>query len=174
MQRRSRSQHSLVFAIPVAFAPAMAAAQTPEKVAVASSRKIYLPEEFLRFAPKTALDMIRQVPGFSLQAESRERGLGQASGNVLVNGQRVSGKSNDAVTSLSRIPSAGVVRIEMVDGATLNIAGLSGQVANVITRASGLSGQFQWRGEVRTRNTKPLFTNGSASLSGSSGRLSYT
>ena len=176
MQRRLRSKHILLLAalVPVAFAPAIAAAQTPEEVAAASSRKIYLPDEFLRFAPKTALDMVRQVPGFSLQAESRERGLGQASGNVLVNGQRVSGKSNDAVTSLSRIPSAGVVRIEIVDGATLNIAGLSGQIANVITRATGLSGQFQWRGEVRTRNTKPLFTNGSASLSGSSGRLSYT
>lgn len=136
--------------------------------------RVYLPAEFARFTPRTALDMVRQVPGFSIQGQDQARGLGQASGNVLINGQRISGKSNDAVTELGRIPASSVVRIEIVDGATLNIAGLSGQVANVIVRATGLAGQFQWRGEVRARNTEPLFTNGSASLTGSAGPLSYT
>ena len=177
MQRSPRSTQIWMFAAlsPIAFAPATVMAQTSQEASAApSGARIFLPEEFLRFAPRTALDMVRQVPGFTLEGESRERGLGQASGNVLINGQRISGKSNDAVTSLSRIPVAGVVRIEIVDGATLNIAGLSGPIANVITRSTGLSGQAQWRGEVRTRNTKPLFTNGSASLSGSTGRLTYT
>jgi len=177
MQRRTRFRRSFVLTalIPFASVPAFAALQTSQEVVASpGGGRIYLPEEFARFAPKTALDMIRQVPGFSLRAESRERGLGQASGNVLINGQRISGKSNDAVTALSRLPAAGVERIEIVDGATLNIAGLSGQVANVIARSTNLAGRFEWRGEVRTRNTKPLFTNGSASISGRSGRLAYT
>lgn len=173
MKRRTRYPRLLLASAMVTAATPLLA-QEPQVATSTAGATVYGAEDFSRFAPKTALDMVRQIPGFSLQAESRDRGLGQASGNVLINGERVSGKSNDAVTALGRIPAAGVVRIELVDGATLNIAGLSGQVANVIVRSTGLSGQFQWRGEVRTRNTKPLLTNGSASLSGSSGLLAYT
>jgi outer membrane receptor for ferrienterochelin and colicins len=156
---------------------ALGANEDPDETAIAGrleAARIFLPAEFAGFAPRTALDMLRQVPGFAIQGQSQQRGLGQASGNVLINGQRSSGKSNDATAEVARIPAAAVVRIEIVDGATLNIAGLSGQVANVITRPTGLSGQFQWRGEARARNTEPLFTNGSASLSGALNQLSYT
>lgn len=173
MKRRLRYPRLLLASAMVTAATPLLA-QEPQSAMNQAGATAYGAEDFTRFAPKTALDMVRQIPGFSLQTESRERGLGQASGNVLINGERVSGKSNDAVTALGRIPAASVVRIEIVDGATLNIAGLSGQVANVIVRSAGLSGQFEWRGEVRTRNTKPLLTNGSTSLSGSSGRLAYT
>ena len=44
---------------------------------------------FARFAPGTAYDMLIQVPGFSIRQASVERGLGQATGNVLLNGQRI-------------------------------------------------------------------------------------
>ena len=137
--------------------------------------KTYTPADFTRFAPQTALDMLRQVPGFIIEGASGDRGLGQASGNVLINGQRISGKSNDAVTELGRIPATSVVRIEILDGATLNIAGLSGQVANIVHKGSaGLKGQFEWRPEFRARNTDPVLTRGSVSVSGESGPLSYT
>jgi outer membrane receptor for ferrienterochelin and colicins len=157
-----------------AAAPAWANQEPRETDRSVEGARVYLPEDFARFAPRNAHDMVRQIPGFSIQRESQARGLGQASGNVLVNGQRISGKSNDAVTELGRIPAGSVVRIEVVDGSTLNIAGLSGQVANVIVEAAGISGQFQWRGEARARNTRPLFTNGSASISGASGPLAFT
>lgn len=134
----------------------------------------YTPADFTRFAPRTALDMLRQVPGFTIQGVRQERGLGQASGNVLINGQRISGKSNDAVTELGRISAESVVRIDIVDGATLNIAGLSGQVANVIVDAGGAKGQFEWRPEFRARNANPLFTRGSVSVSGETGPIGYT
>ena len=180
MQRRMRFGPGALLL--VAYAPAFAQTQAEPPVQVrdspaandAGARRVFVPADFASFAPRTALDMVRQVPGFAIEAESRERGLGQASGNVLINGQRISGKSNDAATALGRIPAGKVERIEIVDGATLNVAGLSGQVANVIVTGSGLSGQFQWRGEARLRNTKPLFTNGSASVSGSTGALEYT
>lgn len=134
----------------------------------------YTPADFARFAPRTALDMLRQVPGFSIQGVSQDRGLGQASGNVLINGQRISGKSNDAVTELGRISAASVVRIDIVDGATLNIAGLSGQVANVISEAGGAKGQFEYRSEFRARNTSPVLTRGNVSVSGKTGPVDYT
>lgn len=135
----------------------------------------YTPADFTRFAPRTALDMLRQVPGFVIQEASEERGLGQASGNVLINGQRISGKDNDVLTELGRIAAASVARIDIVDGATLNIAGLSGQVANVVTSAStGVKGQFEYRPEFRARNTRPLFTRGAVSVTGKKGAIDYT
>lgn len=138
------------------------------------TRQVYSPAEFARFSPRTALDMLRQVPGFLIRQQGQERGLGQASGNVLINGERISGKSNDAITVLGRIPAANIERIEVADAASFSISGVSGQVANVIARAAGVSGQFEWQGEARLRNTRPLFTNFSGSVSGRTGLLDYT
>lgn len=136
--------------------------------------RTYTPADFTRFAPKSALDMLRNVPGFSIREASQERGLGAATGNVLINGQRISGKSNDVITELSRIPANNVVSIEIRDAATLDVPGLSGQVANVIVKAGGMSGQFAWRPEIRQRNTDPLLTRGDVSVSGKKGKVEYT
>ena len=126
----------------------------------------YTPADFARFSPNTALDMLRQVPGFTIERPDTQRGLGQASGNVLINSQRTSGKSNDAVTELGRISAADVVRIEILDGATLDVPGLTGQVANVVVRVGGLSGTFAYRPQVRARRLPARLTEGEASLNG--------
>jgi hypothetical protein len=118
--------------------------------------------------------MLRQVPGFSIREASQERGLGQATGNVLLNGQRLSGKSDDVVTQLGRVPAGNVVRIEIVDASTLDISGLSGQVANIIVRAAGLSGQFSYTPEFRTNFTQPVLSRFSVSASGTEGPVQYT
>jgi outer membrane receptor for ferrienterochelin and colicins len=149
-------------------------AQTPAAPVTAEGTRTYLPADFAQFAPQTALDMLNRVPGFGIKEEDQERGLGQATGNVVVNGQRISGKSNDVVTELSRIPAANVERIEIVDGATLGIPGLSGQVANVIVRSTGISGQFAYRPEFRSYYTDPLFTRFDVSVSGTKGPVEYT
>jgi hypothetical protein len=150
--------------------PPLALAQQPSPV----EAHVYTPADFNRYAPRNALDMLEQVPGFAIRAEVIERGLGQATGNVLLNGQRLSGKSNDVITQLSKVPADDVVRIEIRDGATLDIPGLSGQVANVVTQAAGLSGQWEWRPDFRRYYTDPQLTRGSVSVSGSRGRLDYT
>jgi hypothetical protein len=136
--------------------------------------RTFTPADFVRFAPNNALDMLRQVPGFVIREATQERGLGQATGNVLINGQRISGKSNDVLTELSQIPAGNVVRIEILDGATLDIPGLSGQVANVVFKAAGISGQYAWRPDFRAYHTKPNFTRGDVSVSGKSGPLDWT
>lgn len=136
--------------------------------------RTFTPEDFARFAPRTALDMIRQVPGFTIRDAPQERGLGQATANVLMNGQRIGGKSDDIVTQLGRITAANVVRIEIVDGATLDVPGLSGEVANVITRATRTNGQFSWRPEFRAHHTDPLFTRFDSSISGQTGPIEWT
>ena len=130
--------------------PAAAAAQTtaPANPAVApgtaatntGSKRVYTPANFARFAPKTAYDMLVQVPGFTIrtpQGGEIERGLGQANENVLINGQRINNKNYSggdagAVDELQRVSASNVDRIEIVEAASLGIAGLSGQVAIVI------------------------------------------
>ena len=146
----------------------------PTLPAAAGDAKTFLPADFTRFAPRNALDMLRNVPGFTIREATQERGLGTATGNVLINGQRISGKSNDVITELGRIPASNVLRIEIRDAATLDVPGLSGQVANVVVKAGGMQGQFAWRPEFRQRNTDPLLTRGEVSVSGKKGRIEYT
>ena len=175
---------AMLLALLTAASPVPLAAQTQEDAppptptlpAAVEGAKSYTQADFARFAPKTALDMLRQVPGFIIQEADERRGLGQATANVLINGQRFSGKTNDVVTELSRISAGNVTRIDIVDGATLDVPGLSGQVANILTSqtAKGLSGSFAWRPQIRARRLPARLTNGEASLSGQTGTLEYT
>lgn len=153
-------------------APATAAPAGSAQVLTAD-RQIYTPADFTRYAPKNAYDMLSQVPGFGIRDNEDLRGLGQATGNVLFNGKRPSNKGDDMVTQLTRIPANNVTRIEIVDGATLDIPGLSGQVANIVYSADGLTGQFAWRPQFRAHYTDPLFTRGNVSLRGRDGALEY-
>ena len=162
--------------------PARAAAQDapktgdapPPVAAQSNGKRIYSAADFSRFAPKTALDMLSQVPGFSIRYETVERGLGQASGNVLLNGERISAKSTDPVTALQAIPAKNVIRIEIIDAAELDVPGLTGQVANVVYKASTLSGQFSYQPEFRAHYADPRLTRGDLSLSGTEGPVQYT
>lgn len=138
-----------------------------------AARQAYTPADFARYAPKNAFDMVKQIPGFSIRDNENLRGLGQATGNVLFNGERPSNKADDMYTQLSRIPAGNVERIEIVDGASLDIPGLSGQVANIIYRADNLSGQFSWKPQFRPHNTDPLLTRGDISVRGRSGSIEY-
>ncbi len=141
---------------------------------ITAGAKIYLPADFARFSPLSALDMVGQIPGFSIEGgDDGNRGLGQAKENVLINGQRISGKNTGVVDRLSQISATAVVRIEIVDGATLNIAGLSGEVANVITKPDRFSGQFRWSPEFRPR-IADNWLSGEISISGKLGSTDYT
>lgn len=136
--------------------------------------QVYQANFFARFAPRTALDMLNQVPSFAIRDDGGQRGLGQATANVLVNGQRLTGKSEDTFTQLGRIAARNVVRVEIVDAATLNVPGLTGQVANLVVKDDGISGNFAYRFEAREKFTKPLHNRFEASLSGKLGDLGYT
>ena len=137
----------------------------------------YYPADFAAFNPRTALDMLRQVPGFTVdeQRGNNSRGLGQADGNVLVNGVRVVTKSDSITDQLARISADNVIRIDMVEGATLGIPGLTGRVANVIARSGdGLQVQFEWRPQLATDFADASLREGIVSLSGSTGNLDFT
>lgn len=180
MQKAPRAQVALLCSACLWLVPARTLAQEPTVPPApapthAGVKRIYTPADFARFAPKTAYDMLVQVPGFSIRGANRERGLGEASENVLINGQRVANKSGGAIDQLQRIPASNVERIEIVDAASLGIAGLSGQVANVIIKQiSQSAGQFEYSPHFRSHYAEPSFLAGSVSYAGKSGPLDYT
>ena len=136
---------------------------------------VFTPDFFARFAPQTAYDMLVQVPGFTVIAADTKRGLGQATENVLINGQRVTDKSGGAAGQLQMVSADDVLRIEVGAAASFNIAGLSGQVANVVLKAARKGhGNFSWSPAVRAHYAEPRWFSGSISYNGSAGDLDYT
>ena len=73
----------------------------------ASRTTIYEAAFFAQFAPRTALDIVRRVPGFTLDLGSAQdvRGFAGTAGNVVINGARYSSKAEAIDTTLSRIPA---------------------------------------------------------------------
>jgi len=179
---RPRVQAALLASACLWIVPAEAWAQAtdpvvppPPAAAPVGDKRVYTPVDFARFAPKTAYDMLVQVPGFTIRIPDQERGLGQASENVLINGQRIANKSGGATDQLKQIPAGNVERIEIVDAASLGIAGLSGQVANVIVKqVAKAAGQYEYRPHFRAHYAKPSIIAGSLSYTGKSGPIDYT
>ncbi|HRJ01126.1 MAG TPA: TonB-dependent receptor plug domain-containing protein [Hyphomonas sp.] len=168
MTSRSLRLNAVVAALLSAPAAAIADMAAPE-------RTVLPLESFNRFAPRTALDIVQQIPGISVaEDEDGARGFGQASGNVLIDGQRVSGKSNGARSALGRIPVARVLRIEVADASAFGLSGVTGQVVNVVTTGQGgTSGT--WKMEARWRDDfKPSLGVANLSLSGGKGAVSWT
>ncbi|QKR99923.1 hypothetical protein F9288_09945 [Sphingomonas sp. CL5.1] len=152
-------------------APAVSADAGP----AAGSGVVFTPDYFARFAPQTAYDMLTQVPGFIVVASDEKRGLGQASENVLINGQRVTDKSGGAVGQLQAISADDVLRIEVREAVSFGIAGLTGQVVNVVLKATRKGrGNITWNPSVRAHYAEPSWLSGSISYNGSIGDLDYT
>jgi hypothetical protein len=140
---------------------------------IENGKRIYSAAQFARFAPQNAADIVQQIPGFSVTGVSNDRGLGEASQNVLINGQRITGKGNDAMAVLRRIPVKAVLSLEIMDGAMLDISGLSGHVLNVLTEQGSLQGNFSWRPQLRER-VGNHWTAGEVSVSGKNGFGDFT
>ena len=81
-----------------------ATASTP--VAQDGRTTVYEAAFFAQYAPRTALDIARRVPGFNLDLGNSDiRGFAAAAGNVVINGARPSSKADTLETTLSRIPA---------------------------------------------------------------------
>ena len=167
--------HRLALLAGIAATAAPALAQPAPVAPTTTARRTFVPADFARFAPRTAYDMLVQLPGFTIRTAVEERGLGQASENVLINGERIANKSGGAVAELQRISASNVERIEIAEAAQLGIAGLSGQVANiVVSNGAKSTGQFEWRPEVRAHYATPNWYRGSVSYNGKSGPVDWT
>ncbi|MCZ6717028.1 MAG: TonB-dependent receptor plug domain-containing protein, partial [Gammaproteobacteria bacterium] len=102
----------------------------------------------------SAADMLRWVPGgAALLPDDRrrgrqqdKRGFGSGGDQVLINGKRISGKSNDIGSAMQRIQASIVSRIEVIRGTTAGLDVRSeGTLINVVLteEVSGGSGSWQ-------------------------------
>lgn len=139
---RRRIQSCFLFAV-LLFAPLGFAAEPAQTCVEGTCRVVYEPGFFSRYAPVSALDMVRNLPGFTLAEGDESRGFGGASGNLLINGERVSAKNEQPSDLLRRIPAADIAYIELIRG-QLGGLDLQGQsvVANVVRAGQG--GEGTW------------------------------
>lgn len=151
-------------------APANEAVVTP--TSTTADRVIYEAAQFSQYNPRTALDMVRQVPGFALDGGQDRRGFSGAVGNLLVDGVRPSTKSQGVEGILSRIPANQVVRLEVLRGAA--VAGdASGRstLLNVVRTPTAGSGVYSGGFELTSRGTPA--PRGELSYSGRNGNLEW-
>jgi hypothetical protein len=131
----------------VACAPARAQDAPPGP---GSNRVVYDAAFYGAFAPRTALDMINQTPGFVFnKGDDQQRGFAGAVGNVLIDGERLSAKSQSLTDVLERVPAAEVQRIEILRGAEVaGDASGAAVLANVVRTRSANSGTWEAGTEV--------------------------
>lgn len=139
-------------------------------------RDLYPAAFFNTYVPRTALDMVARIPGFQIQqGDTSRRGLGQGGANILINGERLTGKA-DPFAQLDQLLASSVVEIRIREGATLSIPGLSGQVADItVKKSTKLQGTWEWNPQFRKR-LQPNLTNAEINLNGEAnifGGLTY-
>ncbi|MEO1170787.1 MAG: TonB-dependent receptor [Myxococcota bacterium] len=105
--------------------------------------KVYPRSFFDAFNPQTARDLVDQVPGFTLDRGSPNRGFSTSAGNVLIDDQRPSSKLGGIDEALARIPASSVDRVEVIRGTAASSEAL-GQtsVVNVVRTHGGVAGSW--------------------------------
>ncbi|MFZ0267129.1 MAG: TonB-dependent receptor, partial [Caulobacter sp.] len=118
-------------------APAQAPPQTPPPADAPRGVIGYPPSFFAEQRPSTALDMIVRLPGFRLDGGDDARGFAGTAGNVLINGERPTTKSEDIEDILKRISATAVERIELIRGGAPGVD-MQGQtiLANVVIKST--------------------------------------
>lgn len=175
----ARVHISVLASLLLASAPALAIdtpEAAPEQSCTTSGCTVHYDAAFFsRYAPITALDMVRNLPGFSIDDGGGARGFGGAPPNVLVDSERVSSKSESPSDLLGRIPASQVERIDLIRGQAGGLD-LRGQavVANVIRREGATtSGAWNIAGRVRPPSDRAR-PRGSASVSTERGPVKLT
>jgi hypothetical protein len=132
-----------------------ARAQTPAPQSAEAGKtavQTFEPAFFARFSPITAEDMVRQLPGFSIDEGEELRGFGATAGNVLIDGQRPSSKT-EISKELGRIAARDVLRIELIGAAAAGDIDVRGytELANVVLKpASGMKVSTTWAATTRS------------------------
>ena len=141
----------------------------------------YPAEYFAQFNPYSVNDMLQRIPGISLarsgsRSESRGggRGLGAGGEQVLINGRRIAGKSNEGDSQLSRIPATEVRYIEIIRGTSgeLDVRG-GAQVVNVVLEKALSSVSFAYEVSTDRALDGSLIPGGKISATGQYGALNY-
>ncbi len=171
---------SIAVAVLLLARPAPADAQQipgPED-ATDDSTIVYPAAYFAEFLPVSVNDMLNRIPGINLAmnrgGNRGRRGLGSGEGEVLINGQRITGKNSGGRDQLDRIAADQVDYIEILRGTSgdIEIRG-GGQVVNVVLldTLSTASTTVELRSDRSRDGT--VDTGGQLSRGGQSGDLNY-
>jgi len=141
----------------------------------------YESEYFDTYTVVSAADMLRWVPGgAALLPDNRrrggqqeKRGFGSGGDQVLINGKRMSGKSNDISSAMQRIQASVVSRIEVIRGTTAGLDVRSeGTLINVVLTEEISGGSGSWQLHSGFYGDSPEY-DGLVSYSNSAGKLTY-
>lgn len=137
----------------------------PAETPATADRTVYQADFFRAYSPANALDIVRRVPGFTLDSGSQDvRGFGGAAGNVVINGARPTSKNDTLETILARIPAQRVLRVEVGRGDQFGaeFAGRAQVLNLVLSAAGGLAGNIE--AEIRRDVSGQVTPQGSASI----------
>jgi len=163
--------------ITLSLSSALQAQEAAPDSAAESSNVTYPASYFTQFNPNNVNDMLDRIPGIALALDSGDsgnsRGLGEED-QILVNGQRIPGKANEARNQLSRITAGQVEHIEIIRGSSGDLGARSaGLMVNIVLQddfsrssiSTELSGVYY--------NDNVFRPGGSLSLNGQRGQLGY-
>ncbi|MES2626019.1 MAG: outer membrane beta-barrel protein [Pseudomonadota bacterium] len=143
----------------------------------AGNRVIYSPDYFAPYNVVTARDQLERIPGLQEifdGGQDDQRGFGNSGDQVLINGKRLSGKSNDIGSAMDRIQARQVVRIEVIRG---TVSGLDvrsqGRVVNVVLDGTLVTGLGSWQAYAEDYSDSSYGGGGEVSYSGDVGALNY-
>ena len=143
---------------------------------------VYESSFFEPYTIVTAADMLRWVPGGAAflpdndrrsRNEQDKRGFGSGGDQILINGKRMSGKSNDIGSAIGRIQANVVERIEVIRGTTAGLDVRSeGTLFNIVLTDEAPGGAGSWQVHSGFYGDSPEY-DGLLSYSDSAGSLNY-
>lgn len=186
--RRSKTFFLRTTIATLLLSPGLVSAQVSDGT---DSTVVYPANYFTEYAPISAQDMLDRIPGLSGSGGggggppggfgggnggSGGRGFGGGSGGneILINGKRTAGKSNQTRQMLGRISSSQVSEIQIIRGTSgdLDVRG-SGQVINVILTEELSSNSISYEANLSRSFDAEMRPGASAALSGQSGDLTF-
>ncbi|MCB1672819.1 MAG: TonB-dependent receptor, partial [Pseudomonadales bacterium] len=182
--------HSCAAAVLLAIA-GIAPSSVGQEASGDDSTIVYPAEYFAEYAPITAQDMLDRIPGQGQASgspgggrggppgggnpSSGGRGLGAGGGNeLLVNGKRTAGKSNQTSDLLRRISASQVREIQIIRGTSgdLDVRG-SSQVVNIVLFEELPTNTIAYQASLDHYKDNALKPGGRLSLSGQNGPITY-
>jgi outer membrane receptor protein involved in Fe transport len=168
------------------FAPSLRAQDVVAENAVSnetdSSTIVYDQEFFAQYNVTTAEDILRRIPGVAAMLDDAggggnndRRGFGSGGDQILINGRRLAGKSNEISSALRRIQIQNLDRVELLRGTSNDIDVRSdGVVINLILKegeAATRSGSVMLAGQLDDHGWNDL--DGTINYNGELGKLGY-
>ncbi|MEE8259005.1 MAG: outer membrane beta-barrel protein, partial [Sphingomonadales bacterium] len=126
----------------------------------------------------TALDIIRRIPAGNTilnSGDSGNRGFSSNDDRILINGKRLSGKSNDSQSALGRITIDKIARIDVIRGSSPDVKVSSQEsILNIILKdGAGDGGSGSWRFDAEVKHGPQVAFGGFLSYGGSLGSFDY-